>query len=187
MLLTDDTSRSDAELLERYRTERRTEWFATLYLRYTERIYGLALRYLGNRADAEDAVMQLFEELAGKVLRHDIACFRTWLYSVARNHCLMRLRRAGKHPPAPLARDPEDDATIELLADREARERRREALATCLERLPEPQRRSIRLFFFDDLSYADIAAATSWHLKSVKSYIQNGKRNLRRCLETRTR
>lgn len=188
MNLSDDTSsRSDAELLERYRTERSPEQFAALYLRYTELVYGLALRYLDNRADAEDAVMQLFEELSAKVLRHEITCFRTWLYTVARNHCLMQLRRTGRRLPAPLAHDPADDATVELLCDREARECRMDALTECLERLPEPQRRSIRLFFFDDLSYADIAAATSWHLKSIKSYIQNGKRNLRLCLENRKR
>ena len=78
---------------------------------------------------------------------------------------------------------PDDGQLVDLLADEERRLRIAEALDRCLERLPEPQRRSIRLFFFDRCSYADIAAATSWHLKSVRSYIQNGKRNLKICLE----
>ena len=72
-----------------------------------------------------------------------------------------------------------------LLADGNRRQQIAEALAGCLERLPETQRQSIRLFFFDDCSYADIAAATSWHLKSIRSYIQNGKRNLKNCLRNK--
>lgn len=188
-LSTDDTSRpSDDELLARYRADGCTEHLAELYTRYTELVYGVALRYLHNRADAEDAVMQLFEELIPKVRQHEIRCFRTWLHTVVRNHCLMQLRQAGKMPPAELPRElGAEDNLVELLCDGDRGQRLSEAIARCMERLPEPQRRSIRLFFFDRLSYADIAAATSWHLKSVKSYIQNGKRNLRLCLENTER
>ena len=90
---------SDDELLARYRADGRPEHLATLYLRYTELVYGMALRYLRNRADAEDAVMQLFEELIVKVARQPIRNFRSWLHTVARNLCFMRLREAGKMPP----------------------------------------------------------------------------------------
>lgn len=175
---------SDDELLTRYRTDGRTEHLAELYTRYTELVYGMALHYLRNRADAEDAVMQLFEELIAKVRHHEIRHFRNWLHSVCRNLCLMRLRQAGKMPPAELPNElPDDGQLVDLLADEERRLRIAEALDRCLERLPEPQQRSIRLFFFDRCSYADIAAVTAWHLKSVRSYIQNGKRNLKICLE----
>ena len=174
----------DDELLARYRADGRTEHLAELYTRYTERVYGVALHLLHNRADAEDAVMQLFEELIVKARRHEIRNFPSWLHTVCRNLCLMRLRRVGKMPPAELPRElPDDGQLVDLLADEECRLRIAEALDRCLEQLPEPQRRSIRLFFFDRYSYADIAAATSWHLKSVRSYIQNGKRNLKICLE----
>lgn len=183
---TDDTpSRmTDAELLDRYRADGCIEWLAVLYDRYTELAYGVALKYLRSRPDAQDAVMQIFEELIRKTMRHEIREFRTWLHSVVRNHCLGRLRREGRMPPAELpANLPDDDSMTELLCDEEQKRLLSEALARCMERLPEPQRRSIVLFFFDNLSYADIAAATSWQLKSVKSYIQNGKRNLRLCLK----
>lgn len=177
---------SDDELLARYRADGRPEHLATLYLRYTELVYGVALRYLRNRADAEDAVMQLFEELIVKVTRQPIRNFRSRLHTVARNLCLMRLREAGKMPPAELPRELGDDGDFAaLLADGNRRQQIAEALAGCLERLPETQRQSIRLFFFDDCSYADIAAATSWHLKSIRSYIQNGKRNLKNCLRNK--
>lgn len=174
----------DDELLARYRADGRTEHLAQLYLRHTELVYGVALHLLRNRADAEDVVMQLFEELIVKARRHEIRNFRSWLHTVCRNLCLMRLRREGRMPPAEMPRElPDDGQLIDLLADEERRQQLRTALERCLERLPEPQRRSIRLFFFDRCSYADIAAATSWHLKSVRSYIQNGKRNLKICLE----
>lgn len=173
----------DDELLARYRADGRTEHLAQLYLRHTELVYGVALHLLRNRADAEDVVMQLFEELIVKARRHEIRNFRSWLHTVCRNLCLMRLRREGRMPPAEMPRElPDDGQLIDLLADEERRQQLRTALERCLERLPEPQRRSIRLFFFDRCSYADIAALTSWHLKSVRSYIQNGKRNLKICL-----
>ncbi|WP_295935868.1 sigma-70 family RNA polymerase sigma factor [uncultured Alistipes sp.] len=179
------THLTDPELLSRYRSDGRTEWLGTLYARYTELVYGIALKYLRNRPDAEDAVMQIFEELIDKASRHDIREFRTWLYTVARNHCLRQLRQSGRMPSAELPVNMADDSPVtELLCEEKRQSRISEALADCLERLPEPQRRSILLFFFENLSYADIAAATSWHLKSIKSYIQNGKRNLRNCLES---
>ncbi len=182
------TEPGDEELLDRYRIEGRIEVLAALYMRYAELVYGVALRYLRNRADAEDAVMQLFEELAGKIRHHDIRCFRTWLHTVVRNHCRMQLRRAGKMPPGEFPSEREEDgAWIETLCDDERREHIAARLEACMERLPEPQRRAIRLFFYDGCSYADIAATTAWHLKSVKSYLQNGKRNLKICLENRLR
>ena len=182
------TEADDEELLARYRAAGRIEELAALYMRYAELVYGVALRYLRNRADAEDAVMQLFEELGDKVRRHEIRCFRTWLHTVVRNHCLMRLRRAGKMPPGELPGERGDDGEfVEMLCEDDRRERIAAALEECLERLPEPQRRAIRLFFWEGCSYADIAAATAWHLRSVKSYLQNGKRNLKICLENRMR
>lgn len=179
---------TDTELLHRYRADGHIEWLAALYTRYTELAYGMALKYLRSRHDAEDAVMQIFEELIRKAAQHEIREFRTWLHSVVRNHCLGQLRREGRMPPAELPANLTDDGSVtELLCEEEQKRFLSEALARCMERLPEPQRRSIALFFFDNLSYADIAAATSWHRKSVKSYIQNGKRNLRLCLENSER
>lgn len=180
------TPLTDAELLDRYRQTGSMEPLGELYARYMELVYGVALKYLRSQADAEDAVMQLFEELIPKVRRHEIRCFRTWLHSVVRNHCLGLRRRAGRMPQTALSTTLCDEGTItERLAEGDLQELRADALTRCMERLPEPQRRSIRLFFEEELSYADIAAVTLWQVKSVKSYIQNGKRNLRLCLENR--
>lgn len=116
----------DDELLARYRADGRTEHLAQLYLRHTELVYGVARHLLRNRADAEDVVMQLFEELIVKARRHEIRNFRSWLHTVYRNLCLMRLRREGRMSPAEMPRElPDDGQLIDLLADEERRQQLR--------------------------------------------------------------
>lgn len=176
---------TDAQLMERYRATERCEVLGELYIRYTALVYGVCLKYLHSVPDAEDAVLEIFESLPEKILRHEVREFRTWLYSVTRNHCLQQLRKAGRNATALLQNEPVEDAGImRLLCGEDSREEQLQALRKCMERLPEPQRRTIRLFFWERKSYAEIADATTWHLKSIKSYMQNGKRNLRLCLES---
>ncbi|MDR1408518.1 MAG: sigma-70 family RNA polymerase sigma factor [Tannerella sp.] len=186
-LRTKPVGETDEELLDRYRATNRTDHLGSLYDRYIPLVYGLSLKYLQNESDAQDAVMQLFEELISKVLQHDIRDFRTWLYSVARNHCLQILRRQTNTIQVELYPDfMESDESLHLFDDDEDNERL-PALQKCLEKLPEPQQRSVQLFFMEECSYADIADATGYSLKSVKSYIQNGKRNLKICIEQTTK
>jgi RNA polymerase sigma-70 factor (ECF subfamily) len=182
-LRTKPVSETDEELLKRYRATNRTDYLGRLYDRYIPLVYGLCLKYMQREDDAQDAVMQLFEELISKVMQHDIRDFRTWLYSVARNHCLQILRSQANTIQVDLYPDfMESDETLHLFDDDEENERL-PALQKCMEKLPETQQRSIRLFFMEERSYADIADVTGYSLKSVKSYIQNGKRNLKICIE----
>lgn len=178
----DTEKMSDAELLRTYIESGRSDYFGILFTRYTPLIYGLCLKYLRNVEEAEDAVMQIFEELMPKVGRYEIGQFRTWVYSVARNHCLQQLRKRKPQTVEdfPLERMESDDIA-HLLS--ENNEQRLQILEDCIEKLPEPQKISIRLFFLEEKSYVDVADATRYHLKSVKSYIQNGKRNLKNCIE----
>lgn len=170
-------------MLELYKQTGRIDYFGELYGRYTPLVYGLCLKYLGNIEDAEDAVMQIFEDLTVKVHRSEIREFRTWLYSVTRNHCLQILRRTKREIPAdPSERFMETAAVTHLLVVRD-NEGELSALEECMKKLPEPQRVSISLFFLEEKSYADVAYLTGYSLKSVKSYIQNGKRNLKICME----
>ena len=83
---------TDAQLLEKYLTTGRLDVLGDLYDRYIPLVYGLCLKYLKSVDKAEDAVMQIFEELVEKVRKYEIKEFRTWLYSVARNYCLQQLR-----------------------------------------------------------------------------------------------
>ncbi|WP_295938539.1 sigma-70 family RNA polymerase sigma factor [uncultured Alistipes sp.] len=180
---TKDYTREDAELLEKYLQTGDTAWFGALYTRYMPLVYGLCLKYLGRAEDAEDAVMQIFEELVQKIDRYQIKVFRTWLWSVARNHCLQKLRREKQSITVDFGDQFMETAAIVHLLNEGSNEEALSALEKCMEKLPEKQRESIRLFFIEKQSYADIAEATSYNIKGVKSYIQNGKRNLKSCIE----
>jgi RNA polymerase sigma-70 factor (ECF subfamily) len=175
---------TDEELLQRYKDTGHADSFGLLYDRYVMLVYGLCLKYLRDETEAEDAVMQLFEALMTKVLQHEIRVFRTWLYSVARNHCLQLLRSRERIPSIEYhSRVMESNEILHLLDEAEEEDERMPALRNCMEKLPENQRVSILRFFVEEMSYADIAEATGYPLKSIKSYIQNGKRNLKICIE----
>ncbi|MDR1154119.1 MAG: sigma-70 family RNA polymerase sigma factor [Bacteroidales bacterium] len=174
---------ADEELLSLYRTTGNAEYFGELYHRYIPLVYGLCLKYLQHAENAQDAVMQLYEDLAAKLDRYDIKVFRTWLYSVAKNHCLQMLRKEKHEIRVDFdVQIMESDMFFHLFDERRDEEQF-EALRKCMEQLPEPQRISISKFFMDEMSYADIVDDTGYRLKSVKSYIQNGKRNLKICIE----
>ncbi|MDR2882963.1 MAG: sigma-70 family RNA polymerase sigma factor [Alistipes sp.] len=156
-----------------------------LYTRHMPLVYGLCLKYLGRAADAEDATMELFEELVDKVARQRIRNFRTWLWSVARNHCLQRLRREKRRVRVDFDDRFMESAPLVHLLSEGGDEAALAALEKCVEKLPERQREAVEMFFMERRSYADIADATLGEVKRVKSYIQNGKRNLRLCMERR--
>ena len=177
------TLATDEELLLLFRTTGHSEYFGELYGRYIPLVYGLCLKYLQHAEKAQDAVMQLYENLSGRLNRYEINVFRTWLYSVAKNHCLQELRKTKHEISVDFDfQDMESDMILHLF-DEGRDEEQFEALQKCMEQLPEPQRVSISKFFMEEMSYADIADATGYHLKSIKSHIQNGKRNLKICIE----
>lgn len=175
---------TDEQLLKLYIDTGQSDYFGELYNRYIPLLYGVCLKYLQDEAKAQDAVMQLFEILLPKISRYEIKVFRTWLYSVVKNHCLQLLR---KNEPEILigldAQSMEFAGIVHLLSEEEEDKERLELLKHCLEKLPEPQRISIEAFFMEEKSYAEIVESTGYQLKSVKSYIQNGKRNLKICIE----
>ena len=178
---------SDEDLLRQYLRSGDAEYFGILYNRYIPLVYGLCLKYLHAPEDAEDAVMQLFEELSDKVKHYEISNFKTWLYSVAKNHCLQLLRRDAREFPADWNTLVAESGEFLDLLEEEGDEEQLKALHHCLDRLPEEQRVSVCEFFLSEKSYAEIAEQTGYLLKSVKSYIQNGKRNLKLCIEKTTK
>lgn len=178
---------NDEELLLLYKKKNDAKYFGYLYNRYIPLVYGLCLKYLQSEAKAEDATMQLYEDLSQKINNYEVKVFRTWLYSVAKNHCFQILRKKERE----IILDSSDavfmeSESIEHLFNDDENKRTYSALLNCLEKLPEPQRLSVTKFFIDELSYAEIVDTTGYQLKSVKSYIQNGKRNLKICVEKNT-
>jgi RNA polymerase sigma-70 factor (ECF subfamily) len=184
LFLSDSISNiTDEKLLEEYKKTGNTEYFGQLYHRYIPLIYGLCLKYLGDKEKSEDAVMQLFEDLLDKVVKYDIRIFRTWLHSVAKNHCLQILRQPEKEILLDFNTAlMESDSILNLLDEGEENEKWN-VLQECMKRLPEVQQICISRFFLKQMSYVDIVDITGYQLKSVKSYIQNGKRNLKICME----
>jgi RNA polymerase sigma-70 factor (ECF subfamily) len=176
------TQWSDDELLKQYKETANQEVFGQLYSRYIPLVYGLCLKYLQQIEDAEDAVINIYEELSPKIMRYQINNFKTWIYSTAKNHCLQILRKENtiffEEIDIEVMESDEFEHLIEVEDDKE----KEDALNYCLEKLPEEQRQCVILFFFEDFSYADIVNKNGFDLNKVKSYIQNGKRNLKICI-----
>ena len=174
---------TDEELLKRYCDSGELVYFVEAYKRYMPLVYGVALKYLKRPEDAQDAVMQLFEELVVKIKEVEIQSFKAWLYTCIRNNCLMEIRKRSKNLSVSL-----DDSFMEFCDDFHLTvvsesENREESLRECVESLPEKQRVSVKYFFLDELSYKEVEERTGFSSKMVKSFIQNGKRNLKLCLE----
>ena len=175
--------KSDEELLKLYQSTQNLEWLSTLYLRYTSMVYGVCLKYLKDRAESQDAVMEIHEKLIETLRQHEVANFRSWIYVSAKNHCLMLLRsRKGKvmEEISPFLMEnvipehPEGENEKELNISH---------LEKCIEKLFDAQKLCIQLFYLQEKCYKVIAEQTGFDLNQVKSYIQNGKRNLKICME----
>ena len=176
---------TDEELLQIFQTGKDTDVFGELYKRYIPLTYGLCLKYLEDKEQAHDAVMDIFEGLMEKITQYEIKNFKTWLYSVAKNHCLQLLRKEKniffiKMEDAFM--ENEDNFT---LIDKPQTEEEISALTYCIETLSGEQKISIQYFYIEEKSYADIVDLTGFTLNKVKSYIQNGKRNLKSCIIAR--
>jgi len=176
---------ADLELLARYKATRDPVHVGALFERYVHLALGVSLRYLRNREDAEDAVMDVYERLLKVLLDHDVANFKSWLYSVVANHCRMALRRRKGAPTTVEASDELLDAVLASAPaphEDDEGERLLQTLAAALGRLVDGQRRCLELFYLQGHSYAEVARRSGYSLNEVKSHIQNGKRNLRKIL-----
>lgn len=171
----------DAQLLQRYRKSSDLSVLGSLYQIYMQLIYGVCLKYLDDEELAKDAVMNIFEELISKVKNHEIQQFRSWLYVLARNHCLMQLRSGKKMATVDL--DDFMEFNPDLHPDDKDKESAFTALEKCMDKLKEGQKQSVDLFYLKQKCYQEVADETGFSLNEVKSYIQNGKRNLKICLE----
>lgn len=174
---------NDEELLLQFKETGKAEYFQQLYERYIPLIYGLCLKYLQKPEESQDAVIDIYENLSQKIQDYEIKIFKNWLYSVVKNHCFHILRESKREIIVNFDSQLMESDETSTLFDENKDEDKENALNQCLEKLPEPQRLSIEKFFYENKSYAEIVDETGFHLKSVKSYIQNGKRNLKICIE----
>ncbi len=179
---------SDADLLEQYQKTNDLGVLGDLYQRYMEMQLGLCYKYLRDTGQAEDAVMAIFEELVEKVKRQKIDRFDKWLYVLSKNHCLMKLRKDNKKSLTVIY-DSElvhNEGASHPNGDWLAQEWDEETLVkleSCMEILPKSQAQCIRQHYFDKKSYKEIAELSGEEQNKVRSHIQNGRRNLKNCLE----
>ncbi len=183
-------SKTDTELLSKFRSEGDLKVLGELYSRYMHLVYGVCLKYLKNNEEAKDGVMQIFEKLITEVTRHDIVNFRSWLHVVTKNYCLMQIRsaRSDKEKLNDWLNDPEIfmENLVEMHPLDEGDEDQlslNAAIEDCIKKLNEEQRNCIRQFYFEDRCYREISGNLDMDEKKVKSHLQNGKRNLKICLE----
>lgn len=173
----------DKDLADRFRTTGDMEVLAVLFQRYMDLLYGVCLKYLKSPETAKDAVMQIFEELVQKLPKHEVDNFKSWLYTLAKNHCLMQLRTPKNLKTVEFKTESmqlEEDAHLNGVL---AKEENLQKMEQCLQTLSEEQRVTVQLFYLQNKCYKEIAEATGLEWNKVRSLIQNGRRNLKICME----
>ncbi|MDP3129124.1 MAG: sigma-70 family RNA polymerase sigma factor [Sediminibacterium sp.] len=172
---------TDSELLDKFYSDKDTQWLGILLQRYTFLLLGVCMKYLKNEEAAKDAVQQIFLKTIVELGKYKVTYLKSWLYMVAKNHCLMNLR--DKHIFIPV------EERTEIVAPETNPEERinKEATLTILEKalseLNREQKTCVTLFYLQKKSYQDIVDTTGYTLLQVKSFIQNGKRNLKLLVE----
>ncbi|MGB1216224.1 MAG: RNA polymerase sigma factor [Saprospiraceae bacterium] len=185
------SSFSDEELVALYVDKRDSRAMGEIYRRYQHLVYGASLKYLKDENEAQDLTMDLFERLLGKMDNYqNIRVFKTWLYSVVKNECFSRLREMKKNHTFSSTEDfleksgsgfMENDGFLRLIDEAEGQSTN-EKVYTGLQQLNQEQQKCVAAFYLEDKSYQEISDETGMSLKSVKSHLQNGKRNLRNIL-----
>ena len=177
---------TDQQLLSKYYSDHNSEWLGVLLQRYTLLLLGVCMKYLKDEDEAKDSVQQIFLKVIQELQKYKVEYFKSWLYMVAKNHCLMKLRdRNGKQTSEindRLSATPGDES------DKSAQEKNDytlELMQDALKELNPEQRQCVTLFYLEKKSYQQISDATGYNLLQVKSYIQNGKRNLKLLIEKR--
>ncbi len=166
--------------MENFYADGSNEWLGKLMQRYTLLLYGVCMKYLKNEEEAKDAVQQIFLKAISELQKYPITHFKSWLYTVARNYCFMQLRDKGKAPlpvtEKMISSDPAEEHNIHF---HQQNETTLSILSEALEELNDDQKQCIILFYLRKKSYQEIAELTGYSMMKIKSYIQNGKRNLK--------
>ena len=173
----------DDALVKKYRQTHDITILGDLYQRYMELVYGVCLKYYKDNETAKDSVMQVFEELVEKLKKHDVDNFKSWLYQVAKNHCLMQLRTPKNLKTVefnPALMQNEENVHLNGVFEKEENFKK---LEYCITTLSDEQRHAVKLFYLDGKCYNEIVRISVIEWKQVRSAIQNGRRNLKNCME----
>jgi RNA polymerase sigma factor (sigma-70 family) len=174
---------SDHELVMLYKKSGDLKVLGELYQRYMELVYGVCLKYFKEPETAKDAVMAVFEELVPKLQKHEVENFKGWLYMLAKNHCLMQLRSSkNRHVQEFDAERMQLTEEVHLNGVME-KEEHLDGLQDCMQALSNEQRTTVTLFYLENKCYKEITEVTGMEWNKVRSLIQNGRRNLKICME----
>ena len=179
---------TDQELLEKFYADHKNEWLGILLQRYTLLLLGVSMKYLKNEEQAKDSVQQIFLKVIQELHKYKVEYFKSWLYMVAKNHCLMKLRESNGKSTVEVndnitnKADEEADRQVLLQNDHTL-----DLLELSLKELNPEQQQCVTLFYLQKKSYQEVSDETGFTMLQVKSYIQNGKRNLRILIEKKTR
>ncbi len=171
-------------MLEYYYTGHDSKWLGILLERYTLLLLGVCMKYLKNEEEAKDSVQQIFLKIITELKKYKVEYFKSWIYMVAKNYCLMKLRdRQGKlstelNDKLTAAADQETDTAALWKNDKTL-----DLMNESLKDLHPEQKQCVTLFYLEKKSYQEISDQTGYSLLQVKSYIQNGKRNLKILIE----
>ncbi|MBK7680527.1 MAG: sigma-70 family RNA polymerase sigma factor [Chitinophagaceae bacterium] len=175
---------TDQELLEQFYTDHNNEWLGILLQRYTLLLLGVSMKYLKNEEEAKDSVQQIFLKVIQELQKYKVEYFKSWLYMVAKNHCLMKIRdRQGKITTEindRLTTKPEEETDLQALIKND---HTLELMEEALKELNPEQQQCVTLFYLQKKSYQEVSIETGFSMLQVKSHIQNGKRNLKILIE----
>lgn len=173
----------DKDLLENFYKDGNNEWLGVLLQRYTMLLFGVCMKYLKDEEEARDAVQQVFLKVIHELQKYRVEYIKSWLYMVAKNHCLMKLRDKGKYlvelneqTMGPVSENID-------LKDLYKQDQKFERMKAALEKLNTEQKLCVTLFYLEKKSYQQISEFTGYNIMQVKSHIQNGKRNLKILME----
>ena len=175
---------TDQELLGNFYASQDNKWLGILLERYTLLLLGVCMKYLKNEEEAKDSVQQIFLKAITELNKYRVEYFKSWVYMVAKNHCLMKLRDRQGKIPAELTE--KLTAAADTMTDTNAlweNDKTLDLMSQSLKELNPEQRQCVTLFYLDKKSYLEISEQTGYSLLQVKSYIQNGKRNLKILIE----
>ena len=174
---------TDESLLKDYQSSGEQSLLGALYMRYTDLVFGVCLKYLKEREDAKDAVMSIYQELVIKLKTHNVDNFKSWLYVVAKNHCLMQLRKEKKTVVVEFQPEFMQSEDFTHLDDVLEKEKEFKKLETCIGNLNNEQKNIIQLFYLEGKCYNEIVDLTGHDWNRIRSIIQNGRRNLKICMD----
>lgn len=180
------TTETDKELVAAFKKSGEMNYLSTLYQRYMDLVFGVCLKYFKDAERSKDAVMEIFEELNTKLRQHEVENFKGWLHVLARNYCLMQLRSPRNVKTTEFSANfMQSEENTHLNGEALEKESNFIKLEQCLQKLPDEQKDTVRLFYLENKCYNEIAALTGYDWNKVRSYIQNGRRNLKLCMESK--